>query len=199
MTTTTVPLFPLNLVLFPGGVLPLRIFEPRYLTMIGECMKNGRPFGVVLSAGTGQSDGARRFHTVGTLAQIEDFDQLEDGFLGVTCRGTARFNVQEHRLQDDQLILADVEIIETTDSEIDEGLPVNIEKMTIFLRNLCEQADLKDWASTLRPDWESQDWLSCRLSELLPLSIESRQALLEMSHFRRLSHLSKVMQENKMI
>ena len=193
MNPSSVPLFPLNLVLFPGGVLPLRIFEPRYLTMIGECMKNGSAFGVVLSA----NESIKTFHSVGTLAQIEDFDQLEDGYLGVTCRGTERFNVLSHKLQDDQLIVAEIEIVQEPEPEQD--LPTNISQMTQFMRTLCDQEDLKEWASTLRPEWDNRDWLSCRLSELLPLSIESRQALLEMSCSQRLSQLSRVMQENKMI
>jgi len=197
MKISSVPLFPLGLVLFPGGVLPLRIFEPRYLTMIGECMKNGSNFGVVLATpatGASQKSG---FHTVGTLAQIEDFDQLEDGFLGVTCRGTSRFNVQDFYLQDDQLIVAEVETLRIEEKE--DAQFAEVEKMTNFLRKLSEQEDLKDWSETLRPDWNNQQWLSCRLSELLPLSIESRQALLEMPPGKRLHKLSKVMQENNMI
>ncbi|MBX2870355.1 MAG: LON peptidase substrate-binding domain-containing protein [Acidiferrobacterales bacterium] len=197
MNPCSFPLFPLNLVLFPGGVLPLRIFEPRYLTMIGDCMKNGSPFGVVLSANESTHRGGGAFHSIGTLAQIEDFDQLEDGYLGVTCRGTERFNVIDHHLQADQLIVAEVEMLQ--ESEVEQELPANILEMTQFMQALCDQEDLKDWASTLRPEWDNGDWLSCRLSELLPLSIESRQALLEMSYSQRLSQLSKVMQENKMI
>ncbi len=177
--------------------MPLRIFEPRYLTMIGECMKNGSPFGVVLATPGADSSQKGGFHTVGTLAQIEDFDQLEDGFLGVTSRGTSRFSVQDFYLQDDQLIVAEVEILNIEEQE--EAQAAEVAKMTTFLRKLSEQEDLKDWAETLRPDWSNQHWISCRLSELLPLSTDSRQALLEMSSGKRLTKLSKVMQENNMI
>ena len=175
----------------------MRIFEPRYLTMIGECMKNGAPFGVVLSARNSQSSAENGFHSIGTLALIEDFDQLDDGYLGVTCRGTERFKVLDHRLQDDQLIVASVEMLEETMAESD--IPDTISQMTQFVQTLCAQDDLKEWAGTLRPEWDNSNWLSCRLSELLPLSIESRQALLEMSYSQRLSQLSRVMQDNDMI
>ena len=88
-----VPIFALGTVLFPGGVLPLRIFEPRYLDMIKRCMANGTPFGVCsIKQGreVGQAAGIRDY---GTLAHITDFDLLEDGLLGIEARGGERFEV----------------------------------------------------------------------------------------------------------
>lgn len=191
-----VPLFPLSTVLFPQGVLPLRVFEPRYLTMVGDCMRKGSEFGVVLVTKERESGKPAKFHQIGTLARIEDFDQLDDGNLGITCRGNQRFSVIEHHLQDDQLINAQIDVLK--DNEIQE-LPEEFSPMREFVRDLCAREELRDWARTIDPDWENADWLSCRLAELLPLSMESRQALLEMSCQKRLSKLSEVMRENKLI
>ena len=83
-----VPLFPLNTVLFPGGPLPLRIFEPRYIDMISERMKADAPFGVLLIREGQEAGAATTFH-IGTLARIADWYQGSDGLLGVTAIGSA--------------------------------------------------------------------------------------------------------------
>ena len=197
-TTLRVPLFPLGTVLFPQGVLPLRIFEPRYLTMVGECMRGGTEFGVVLITEGQESGMAAKFHQIGTLARIEDFDQLEDGHLGITCRGGSRFSVIEHTLQADQLICADVTIL-GDDDDNNILLPEDFSSMREFVRDLTKRDELKEWARAIQPEWENAEWLSCRLSELLPLTMESRQALLEMPLPDRLIQLSGVMRENKLI
>src|SRR6185295_8191885 len=84
------PLCPLNSVLFPGGPLPLRIFEPRYVDMVGTCLREQRGFGVVLIR-EGSEVGAAEFETLGTLARIVDFHMLSDGLLGLTTIGERRF------------------------------------------------------------------------------------------------------------
>jgi Lon protease-like protein len=90
-----IPLFPLRTVLFPDGPLPLRIFESRYIDMVGQCMKNESPFGVLLIM-EGQETGLATTHEVGTLANITDWYQGSDGLLGVTAVGGQRFRLQ-HR------------------------------------------------------------------------------------------------------
>ena len=197
-TTRNVPLFPLSTVLFPQGILPLRIFEPRYLTMVGECMRNGSEFGVVLLAEGKEAGSPTRFHQIGTLARIEDFDQLEDGNLGITCRGGQRFSVVEHSLQDDKLICAEITVLDESDKD-DISLPTDYSSMREFVRDLTKRDELKEWTRSINPEWDNADWLSCRLSELLPLTMESRQALLEMALTDRLTQLSSVMRENRLI
>lgn len=191
-----IPLFPLGTVLFPGGVLPLRIFEPRYLTMIGNCMREGIGFGVVLITEGRESGEAAQFHPVGTLARIEDFDQLEDGHLGVTCRGDHRFRVLSSQVQEDQLITAAIEPLQ--ENEI-PSLPDEYQKMQAFLRELYQREDLKTWAETIQPDWNNGHWLACRLIEVLPLANQGRQALLEMESGDRLANLARVMNDNEML
>ena len=96
----TLPLFPLGTVLFPGGFLPLRIFEVRYLDMIGKCHKNGVPFGVVsVTQGTevrrpgGPIGGAESFSAIGTPAVIREFETPQPGLMQIECIGTQRFRI----------------------------------------------------------------------------------------------------------
>lgn len=191
-----IPLFPLGTVLFPQGVMPLRIFEPRYLSMIGDCMRHGGQFGVVLIIDGKEVGEPGHFHSVGTLATIEDFDQLEDGHLGITCRGGERFRVVEHRVKDDQLVTA---MVNTLEEIGDQTLPVEFPAMQQFLQQLCKREELAEWTQSIDPDWNSGEWLSCRLCELLPLDMASRQKLLEMDWDARLNQLAAVMIENNML
>jgi Lon protease-like protein len=101
-----IPLFPLNLVLFPDGPLPLRIFETRYYDMVRRCMREGRGFGVVAiregrEVGLGETD----VYEVGTMADITDFHQLADGLLGLSCVGRQRFRIVQRSRQADGLNL----------------------------------------------------------------------------------------------
>ncbi len=198
MTNIEVPLFPLTTVLFPHGVLPLRIFEPRYLSMVAECMRNGSEFGVVLIIESREPGIPARFHQIGTLARIEDFDQLDDGHLGITCRGSQRFKVLEHAPQEDLLVHAVIETLTDAAPSLTD-LPEALPSMRTFLRDLMKRDELKEWLKTIDPDWDNPLWLSCRLAELLPLSMESRQILLEMPLAERLSQLSRVMRDNKLL
>lgn len=91
------PLFPLNVVLFPGAELPLHIFEPRYRLMINECYAEGKPFGVVLARPESKYLQEEPY-TVGTMAEIEVLDRLEDGRMNLIARGLQRFRIlSQHR------------------------------------------------------------------------------------------------------
>jgi Lon protease-like protein len=190
-----IPLFPLDLVLFPGGNLPLRIFEPRYLAMVSQCMRQGNCFGVVQIT-EGRDAGDAEFALTGTLARIEDFDQLEDGMLGLSCRGESRFRVSQFERQADRLVVATASCFEDSGDERD---PPELDAMTAFLKDLCNREELAEWSKSLRPEWNNSTWLGYRLAELLPLSAESKQQLLEMNSGERLRQLSRVMLENKII
>ena len=104
------PLFPLHTVLYPGGPLPLRIFESRYIDMISACLKSDSPFGVVLIK-DGSETGEARTYNVGTLARIDDWYQGSDGLLGVTAIGQQRFRLLESMRQDDGLIIGEIELL----------------------------------------------------------------------------------------
>ena len=106
--SSELPLFPLNTVLFPGGPLPLRIFEPRYVDMVRNCMREGAPFGVVLIHAGQEAGAVSSAADVGTSARIIDFDQMPDGLLGIVCTGEQKFRVDDRRVQSDGLNIGTV-------------------------------------------------------------------------------------------
>src|SRR5215467_4574263 len=111
MSATTLPLFPLQTVLFPGGPLSLRIFEPRYLDLVRRCLKEQSPFGVVLILEGAEAGPVTTVAPIGTTARLVDFEALPDGLLGVVCVGERRFRVLRHWSQDDGLNAAEVEYL----------------------------------------------------------------------------------------
>jgi Lon protease-like protein len=175
MASVEISLFPLNTVLFPGGVLPLRIFEPRYLDMVKRCMREGSAFGVVLIRSGGETQSSAATYDVGTLAQIVDFDQLPEGLLGITTRGTQRFRAHQKRVLDDGLHVAEIQQV-PADPEI--ALP---EEFTRYAK-LLEQAlpQMGDFFKYLQPNYEDAAWVASRLAEVLPIALEDKQRLLEM-------------------
>lgn len=192
MSFQELPLFPLNTVLFPGGVLPLRIFEPRYLNMVSECMKADRGFGVVAIQEGSETGTAASFQKIGTLARIADFDRLEDGLLGITCRGGQRLQVLSYRVQADQLILGQIRFLPDDPPRL--PLPVHAPLLT-FLRHVLEQEELQCYTRFLQPAWDSAAWVGNRVAELLPLSLGLKQALLELTDpTQRLDALRSLLQ-----
>ena len=104
------PLFPLNTVLFPGCMMDLQLFEPRYLDMISRCMKQGHGFGVVgIVSGAEVGEAAGQFSAIGCEALIRDFQQRPNGLLGIRVEGGRRFRVQHAHVLPDKLTMAEVE------------------------------------------------------------------------------------------
>jgi len=190
------PLFPLNAVLFPGGVLPLRIFETRYLDMVSACLRADAGFGVV-TIHQGNEAGAQpvSIHPVGALARIVDFDPLDDGLLGITCLGVQRFRIVGHRVQPDQLLLGQIRWLP---DDPQQSLLSAHEPLVRVLRDLLESEALVSHKRFLIPNWEDAAWVGNRLAELLPLPLQIRQGLLEMTNPRqRLDILLGIFQEQR--
>ncbi len=185
------PLFPLNTVLFPGGLLPLRIFEPRYLDMVGRCMREGADFGVVLITSGEEAGPVAAMATIGTGARVVDFSQLPDGLLGVMCRGSRRFRLLRHRVQSDGLQVGEVEWLAEPGPA---ALAEEHRPLAVLLRRVL--AELGDTARHLDADFDDADWVSNRLAEFLPLERTDQQALLELTdpqeRMRRLAPLIDV-------
>ena len=195
-TTQELPLFPLKTVLFPGGVLPLRIFETRYLDLVSRCMKTDSGFGVV-TIHEGHEEGGQpvSIHPVGTLARIVDFDQTEDGLLGLTCLGVQRLRVVGHRVQPDHLLIG--QVLWLPDDPLEPPLPSH-EPLARVLRDLLDNEELQPYARFLTPDWENAAWIGNRLTEILPLPLPIRQALLEITEpYQRLDILLALFQEQR--
>lgn len=172
-----VPLFPLSTVLYPGGQLQLRIFEPRYMDLVRECTRTGSAFGVCLIL-EGHEVGAPAMPAaVGTLARITDFNYREDGLLGIAAEGGSRFRALRTRVRSDGLLRGDVE---PWPDEAPQEVPVEFALMQTILERLIETMG-PQWRHAPRSSYEDAGWLGFRLAELLPLAGEEQQQLLEMT------------------
>ena len=166
------PIFPLRTILFPDSKLPLRIFEPRYIDMVSKCMKDSLEFGVVLSR---ESNDPKMFETynIGTMAKIIDWEQGNDGLLGITTIGTNKFKLLGMNKQEDGLNIGDVEIIER---EGDFKPTENFSNLVSLLKAILDDINLYN---DDEKKFESASWVSFRFAEILPLKLEDKQKCLE--------------------
>ncbi len=172
------PLFPLLAVLFPGGRLPLRIFESRYMDMAKACLKDGSPFGVCLILEGGEVGTPATPAAVGTTARISSWDMPQLGLLHVSARGEQRFRIRSRRVQSDGLARAAVDLIPP---EKDDEIPAAHRGAVRLLERLIERhPELLERPHRL----DSCAWVSARLAELLPLPLTTKQALLELDDGR---------------
>ena len=174
----TKPLFPLPLVLFPGGRLPLQIFEARYLDMVGECMRDGEHFIVTMSRAEG-------FAYLGCEVSIRDFDQLSNGLLGILAVGERKQQLFNPRQRVDGLWLAD-----SADLPLESSGEVPVEHLGLveLLRSLQVQPAVRGLYSEI--DYTDASEVGARLTELLPLENEVKQSFFEMQKpINRLSEL----------
>jgi len=169
-----IPLFPLRTVLFPGGPLPLRVFEPRYLDMISRCLKTDTPFGVVLIR-DGDETGTARTHAVGTLARIIDWYQGSDGLLGVTAAGGLRFRLLDVTTEPDGLYVGEVE---TLPDDPETTLPAEFKPLVAILQGVLE--DLGLLYEKLERRYDDASWVGFRFAEVLPIDNPQKQACLEL-------------------
>lgn len=166
-------LFPLPTVLFPGGPLPLRVFEPRYLALVSRCLKRAEPFVVALALPGGEP-GRTRCATLGTSARIVDFDQSADGMLTIATLGEQRMRILGQRRGDDGYALATVEPLV---AEAPAALAADDAPLVALLRELLP--DDEPAYRGLPRRWHEAGWVADRLAEQLPLDAAQRQLLLE--------------------
>jgi len=170
------PLFPLNSVLFPGGPLPLRIFEPRYVDMVRRCMREGSEFGVVLiSAGAEAGGPVESTAPVGTSARIIDFFPLPDGLLGIYCLGARKFRLLRRRQQSDGLNLGEVLWLP---EEPTLELPAEYERLGELMSKMLPE--LGELYEAVEPRLGDAAWVGYRLAEILPVSLSDKQDWLEL-------------------
>ena len=176
-TRSEIALFPLNTVLMPGGLLPLRIFETRYLDLVGRCLRADETFGVVLIQIGSETHGAVSTAEVGTSARIVDFQSMAGGLLGLLCQGERRFRIVERSQQPDGLNRAAIEWLQ-------EGGPEPLEPLFQPLAGVLRAAiaSLANSRRFLEPHYEDAGWVSHRLAELLPLEAPLLQRLLELDN-----------------
>ena len=185
---SSLPLFPLNAVLFPDGVLALRVFEVRYLHMVRKCYETGAPFGVVglHSGGEVRRAGApqEQFHTVGTLAHIEQLEAPQPALLHMLGQGGARFRIARQTLLPHGLWIADVTLLMP-----DRPIPVpdDLAPVSVALAQLLATLHLRDPTSpsAIVPSSAQLDdcgWVANRWCELLPVPAELKQQLMELEN-----------------
>ncbi|MGB3270176.1 MAG: LON peptidase substrate-binding domain-containing protein [Rhodanobacter sp.] len=189
-TLLDIPLFPLSSVLFPGGRLHLRIFEPRYLDLVRECCRDGSPFGVCLILAGRETGEPAVPAAIGTLARISDFQRDEDGLLGIVAEGGARFRVSRSRVRADGLLRGNAE---RWPDEPAQEVPVEFALLQSILERLIETM-APHWRHAPRSDYEDAGWLGFRLAELLPLDTGEQQRMLELTDpLRRLAELRDIL------
>jgi Lon protease-like protein len=196
LTLFSLPLFPLSTVLFPGGVLPLRIFEVRYLDMIGKCHKTGAPFGVVaLTQGSevrkpesrsssGDGFANEKFNMVGTVATIAEFSLPQPGLMVVRCSGTQRFEISRREKLRHGLWIADVTRV---DDDMKVKVPEDLQSSADALGKLIRSLHGRNVPARQMPvptPYRLDDcgWVANRWCELLPMPLALKQRLMELDN-----------------
>jgi Lon protease-like protein len=187
LTLRSLPLFPLGTVLFPEGLLPLRIFEVRYLDMIRRCDRAGAPFGVVcLTQGSEvrQPGATEAFHSVGTLATVTRLETPQPGLMVIRASGTQRFRITSREQLKHGLWVGDVERLPADQSvPVPPDLQPTADALGKLIESLKERAGA-DGELPLQEPWRLQDcgWVANRWCELLPLPREMKQRLMELDN-----------------
>ena len=211
LTLFSVPLFPLGTVLYPGGFLPLQIFEVRYLDMIGKCHREGSPFGVVTltkgsevrkidpnrAGGDGFAD--ETFHPIGTLATITELSKPQPGLMVIRCRGTQRFRMTSYdRLQHGQWVASATPLAD----DISMKVPDYLRSVSTALGNLINTLHARDLAPDqmpMQPPYLLDDcsWVANRWCELLPMPLDQKQRMMTLdSPLLRLELVSDLLIKN---
>lgn len=207
----SLPLFPLGTVLFPGGYLPLQIFEVRYLDMIGKCHKAGAPFGIVtLRQGSevqqapgnshgGDSFAQEIFHATGTLARITSLKRPQPGLMLIQCSGLQRFVVQKHELLKHGLWIASVQV------QPDDHLvpvPGDLQPVADALHRVLSTLQRQGIATDqmpMQPPYQFDDcaWVANRWCELLPMALALKHRLMTLDNpLVRLELVSDLLERN---
>ncbi len=189
-----IPLFPLNTVLFPGGMLGLQVFETRYLDMTTRCLREQSPFGVCLVSGR-QEDDILATHPVGTLAHISHADVEQAGILLLTVHGGERFRILETTRQDNKLMLARVQLFPRQKKV---APPHERHRLLPFLKHIVN--DLGPEKMPEPHDFDDAEWIGFRLTEVLPVQNLAKQKLLELSDpLERLEILERYLEQRKLL
>jgi Lon protease-like protein len=195
MGRESIPIFPLQTVLFPGMLLPLKIFEVRYMDMAKECLRNGSSFGVCLIR-EGQEVGAPAVpENIGTMASLAECDMEELGILKVVAKGGERFRIVASEVSKQGLIVADVERIDTEADAVDAP---GLAECADFLRKLVAGIGAQRFAEPFL--FDDATWVGFRLAEILPLRPDVKQKLLEVTDATlRLAVIHKFLKQQKLI
>lgn len=177
MGLVDIPLFPLSAVLFPGGLLNLRIFERRYIDLVRDCSRHSTGFGVCLILDGLEAGEPALPAAVGTLARITDFFTLPDGLLGISAGGGERFQVATTRVRDSGLVHGEVRF---WPEEPVVAVPPEHGLLATILERLLDQVG-GAYARVERSRYDDASWVGFRLAEMLPLAPPEKQQLLQLT------------------
>jgi len=185
-----VPIFPLNTVLFPGGLLPLRVFEARYMDMTRDCLKRDQPFGVCLIHEGSEVGAPAVPEGIGCLAKILEWDMQQQGILNLKTHGSQRFRILERETSTQGLISADVELI-PPDASI--AVPEKFASCARLLEMVVADQGKPVFAEPHA--FDDAAWVGYRLTEILPVPLLAKQKLLELTDsLARLSILQRFLE-----
>ncbi len=172
----SLPLFPLNTVIFPGGRLPLRIFEQRYIDMVKQAIADSSPFGIC-AIQEGQETGTPAVpYGVGTRVRITDWDMPEAGILHIDTQAESRFVIRSTALEPDGLLVGTVDDITAEPAIV---IPHELELAVEILRHIIDEHGHAHFPAPHA--FDDAVWVGYRLSEVLPLKLSVKQNLLEMN------------------
>ncbi|ROH88312.1 peptidase S16 [Pseudomethylobacillus aquaticus] len=200
MPLIELPLFPLQMVMFPGGMLPLRIFEPRYLDMVRRCLRNDSQFGMVAALPEAECPTALPFAAIGTSFSITAAEVPQPSLMTIRCLATQRFRVVSARQQADGLWLGQVELlIEQASLPIPEDLQITVQYLQQLIASLKEQGvDITQMPFCSPYQFDDCAWVANRWTELLNMPLINKQRLLELdSHLLRLELICDMLDHNK--
>lgn len=172
----TLPLFPLNTVVFPGGQLPLRIFEQRYLDMVKQAIADNTPFGICAIREGSEAGPPAVPSAVGTRVHITDWDMPQTGILHIETQAVERFVIRSTRTEPSGLLIGSVDAV-SVESAI--AIPDELELAVEILRHIIDEYG--DAHFPTPHEFGNAVWVGYRLSEVLPLKRSIKQSLLEMN------------------
>lgn len=193
-------LFPLTAHILPGGRMQLRVFEPRYMRLVRDSLRNQHGFGLCMLNPNGDLSRNEHIHTVGTLVKVIDFESLDDGYLGITIVGEQLFDIQNIKTESDGLRVGNVILRDMADSAASLGdTHVASNDECELKRRLQEVFDNYPEFARLYPEQKFDDslWVCNRWLEILPLQAETKQALLNQNDAPQLqAYLRQLFEEN---
>jgi Lon protease-like protein len=192
MSSVHAPIFPLNAVLFPGSLMPLRVFEARYMDMARDCLRHGRPFGVCLIREGREVGVPATPEPVGCLARITDWDMQQLGVLQLKTLGGQRFRILASQNSAQGLVSADIELIPPEEAI---PLPERFFACTRLLELAVAEQDRPIFAEP--HEFGNAAWVGYRLAEILPVPLTAKQKLLELTgSLARLEILQRLLEQS---
>jgi Lon protease-like protein len=189
-----IAIFPLRAVLFPGGQLPLKIFEQRYLDMTKVCIRDNAAFGVCLIRDGAETGAPAVPHAVGCSARIAEWDMPHLGLFHLSCRGERVFRILEQWTLKSGLLQAHVQFVELP---APLALPPEHRALAELLQKIIDRFGPERFPAPVQLD--DADWVACRLAEVLPTELEFKQKLLESDPLERCVLLSEFLSSRSVV